>query len=377
MAEKRGNKWMESVYHPSLPKGRVRRSFDSQREAEAWKLDSKARLMRGEPVLLGEGASRDVNLPYTLHELRNRVLADRWSQTRGVKTHAINSLSIINAIGPNTAIKSVTRAHIDKARKALLDGGNEPITVNKKVSTLKVMLDTAKALGVISEVPAFPAKYEERQGRQGRFTEEDESRALRFFEVIGHPLMADYVAFSVDTGLRQGEILLITGREYDGKRITCWGEWTKTGKTRHVPLTARAKAIVERLIAMRGSLKLPLFGRSGPLPKGDRSCLSKDSIHHYWQLLREQVGKVDDASWTPHLMRHEFCSRLADRGVNGPTIQTLAGHGNPTTTQRYIRVSEDALEAAVVAPVAPDVTTLLAQLKAAGVDLSKIMELTR
>jgi site-specific recombinase XerD len=37
-----------------------------------------------------------------------------------------------------------------------------------------------------------------------------------------------------------------------------------------------------------------------------------------------------------HVLRHTFCSRLAMRGVAVKVIQTLAGHANIETTERYL-----------------------------------------
>jgi len=51
----------------------------------------------------------------------------------------------------------------------------------------------------------------------------------------------------------------------------------------------------------------------------------------------------------PHILRHEFCSRLADRGVNAAAIHRLAGHSSLVVTQRYINLSPVGLEDAISA----------------------------
>jgi len=367
--EKRGNTYMGVVYHPTLVKGRARRSFKTEREAKAWEMDSKARLMRGEPLDMGEAAARRSDgRPYTLQELRDYTVQTHWKEMRGAKTAMINSQSIVDTIGPNFPFAKVTHAEIAKARQKLLDGGNSTTTVNKKVSCLHTMLKTAAKEELLPHLPQFPKPFEEREGKQSRFTPEWEARVQRYFELIGQELMADYALFSLDTGLRQGEVLRLTAAEYDGKNVTCWGEWTKSGKTRIVPLTARAKAIVERRKEAEGDRLFPL---------------TKDSINHYWTRFRADVGKLDDDDFTPHLLRHEFCSRLADRGVAAPTIMTLAGHSQMQTSQRYVRVNAASLEAAIqtgepsASVTATPLASLLAQLQALGVikegvDLSKL-----
>ena len=370
--EKRGKKYLEAVYHPSLPNGRARRTFDSAEEAKAWKLDSKARLARGEPIDMGEVSRRTDGLPYTLQELRDYTFDTRWKVMRGAKTHAINSQSIVATIGPSMPVSRVTRKHIEDARKKLLEGGNSTVTINKKVSTLSVMMETAVGLGVITEPPSFPKQYEEKEGKESRFTDQHEALALRYFEAMGNQLMQDYIVFSLETGLRQGEVLLITSNEIRENAVTVWGKWAKAGKTRTVPLSARAREVVERRIADLGGERWPLFGR----PPGTTRGLTKGSIRHYWNSMKAELGWLDDDELTPHLMRHEFCSRLADRGVSAPTIMALAGHASLNTSQRYIRVNGATLQAAIngtrVSPQDPLVQRLLDMLVAKGVDVSSL-----
>jgi site-specific recombinase XerD len=48
-----------------------------------------------------------------------------------------------------------------------------------------------------------------------------------------------------------------------------------------------------------------------------------------------------------HILRHTFCSHLAMRGAPARAIQELAGHQDLATTQRYMRLSPAALDAAI------------------------------
>jgi len=48
-----------------------------------------------------------------------------------------------------------------------------------------------------------------------------------------------------------------------------------------------------------------------------------------------------------HILRHTFCSHLAMQGAPAKTIQELAGHQDLMTTQRYMHLSPEALDAAI------------------------------
>jgi len=48
-----------------------------------------------------------------------------------------------------------------------------------------------------------------------------------------------------------------------------------------------------------------------------------------------------------HDLRHDFCSKLVQAGVDLYTVKELAGHKNITTTQRYAHLSAERLKEAV------------------------------
>ena len=52
---------------------------------------------------------------------------------------------------------------------------------------------------------------------------------------------------------------------------------------------------------------------------------------------------------TPHTMRHTFCSRLVQRGVDLGSVRQLAGHSSITVTMRYTHLSDRSLETAISA----------------------------
>ena len=64
-------------------------------------------------------------------------------------------------------------------------------------------------------------------------------------------------------------------------------------------------------------------------------------MQHRLQALGEAVG-VPGVS--PHRLRHTFATRLASFDVPVQRIQRLMGHKNLNTTQRYIRISDKAVE---------------------------------
>lgn len=52
---------------------------------------------------------------------------------------------------------------------------------------------------------------------------------------------------------------------------------------------------------------------------------------------------------TPHVLRHTFCTQLADAGADVGTIRELAGHADIRTTTIYTAVNDARLEQDIAA----------------------------
>lgn len=330
MAKPRGASWEGAVTHKGQ---RWRRSFPTQQEAELWELDSKAKLIKGEAVDMGEAvAKRRGNLPYTLSELIQHVYDTHWAPQASGEKQLINARLIVGTIGPSMPVAKLTKADIDRARARLLADGNAPATVNRKVAALSKALSEAEDMGLIERKPKC-SRYKESEHRVRRFTAEEERLCLAFFDRISNQDMADYVVLSVDTGMRQGEVLQLNHDDAQGGRVTVWGTGSKSGKSRTVPLTARARAVLER--------------RKGGGTRAVFPDLSKHQVAHYWGRMSEALGLEADKQFVPHVMRHEFCSRLASNGENAAVIQQLAGHSTMAVTQRYVHLFGDDLDGVI------------------------------
>ncbi|WP_165823405.1 tyrosine-type recombinase/integrase [Metarhizobium album] len=256
---------------------------------------------------------------------------------KSYKTAKVNLDHIVRLIGPRTKLPSITSHTINVAIAQLKQAEYPPCTINKKVSPLRFCLKYAVEQQWLKRLPTMPF-YKPTEGRLRWFTSAEEARMLRWCRAHLCDLLWDYIVVSLDTGLRQSEVLNLKARNVNEGRVTVWGartqdDWgTKAGNTRVVPLTPRAREVLERL-----SLDNP--GRLFPV--------SKDQLFGSWQRMRQALGYARDPEFVPHAMRHTFCTRLVKANVNLAVIQKLAGHLRIETTLKYVHLDDDVLVEAI------------------------------
>ncbi len=119
----------------------------------------------------------------------------------------------------------------------LRERGNSNATINRKMAALSKLLRKACKMGDIYNLPEF-RRQKERQGRI-RFLEAEEEQ--RLFSAIRTRCEDSYrlSVFLVDTGCRLGEAIGLSWNDLQDARSTFW--LTKSGRSRTVPLTARAR----------------------------------------------------------------------------------------------------------------------------------------
>lgn len=142
------------------------------------------------------------------------------------------------------------------------------------------------------------------------------------------PWMRPAVVLAGETGLRRGEIGALSWRDVDLGRGSLTVRRSKNGTPREVPLTPRARAVLEETRAGRGAI--PLVGADPVLPDLQGRGLGR---------LSEEFGDVATKAGFEglrfHDLRHGFASALAAAGVPIPTVGQLLGHRSIRTTMRY------------------------------------------
>jgi len=239
----------------------------------------------------------------------------------------------LDALLGGIEFSTFTDQMVDDLIGALRNRGNSNATINRKMAALSKLLRKACKMGEVHNLPEF-RRQKERAGRI-RFLEPEEE--ARLFAAIADKSAhyANLCVFLVDTGARIGEATRLRWGDIVNGRATFW--ITKSGRSRSVPLTKRAKEAVDAEDRRR----------SGPF-----SDIDQPQFRAAWNKSKHEIGLGDDADVVPHVLRHTCASRLVRGGVDMRRIQTWLGHQTLAMTMRYAHLSPYDLDMCV--PVLED-----------------------
>jgi len=138
--------------------------------------------------------------------------------------------------------------------------------------------------------------------------------------------LREIIAFALNTGMRQGEILNLQWQDVDFARGLLMVTKSKNGTRRTIPLNATLYELLAAKQATTGATRGPVF----TTPRGNE--LQVRYLVREFCEARDQAGIPD---FRFHDMRHTFATRLVQRGVDLYKVQRLLGHKTSTMTQRY------------------------------------------
>lgn len=227
-------------------------------------------------------------------------------------------------------------------------------TINNRRMVLLSMLAYAIECSDESGLTAMPCKI--------KLAKVDAQKAPPFYEVEQYTVMAKAAAQMKDpralvivllggeAGLRVGEMMALKWSDvnYRARRLTIrasvyqrtvterFEDVVKGGLEKPIPMSKRLFASLRRLERTKN---------------GDY-VLQSDGEPMSWRALAWVIMRVERSVGMPetgraHVLRHTYCSHLAQAGVPARTIQEMGRHADLTTTMRYMHLAKDAKENAV------------------------------
>lgn len=232
-------------------------------------------------------------------------------------------------------------------------------TIKSKVSCVMTALKLVLPKGWIKSLPLIPPVGEIDNRRIRWLTDEEEAALLNacgnFRRPILETTMQDVIVFLVDTGARVGELLKVREDSLSTRGSLTYVEFRdrKAGDDLRIPLTARARDAVSRLLASR-------YWQArirGTRDHAKRHNSAQNWVTHRFTEVRDAANLHDV---TAHTLRHTCASRLVQRGVSIYKVQKFLGHADIRMTERYSHLAPSDLDevAEALEPTLAGVTRL-------------------
>jgi integrase len=200
---------------------------------------------------------------------------------------------------------------------------------NREIAVLKHLYNKAKAWKLYEgENPVIAVKKLKEPKQRLRYLEaEEEGRLLAASPEPLHSL----ITVGINTGLRiEAEALPLRWQDVDIRRgfLTVQAAYAKNGTTRTIELNSRAREALHHLKATARSEYV--FSQRNGQPYQSIEKPFAEACRR---------AKLSGTGVTPHTLRHTFCSRLVQAGVDLRTVQELGGWRDLSMVQRYAHLS--------------------------------------
>ncbi|MDD4210625.1 MAG: tyrosine recombinase XerC [Bacteroidales bacterium] len=238
------------------------------------------------------------------------------------------------------SIKEVTFQGIRSWIFYLLENGDSPRSVNRKISTLKTFYKFLLRNGHIKSNPIDKIISPKQSKRLPSFVDEGEMATMftkidfpdTFEGIRDRTILETFYAL----GLRLSELMQLTFQDIDfyNRNVKVLG---KRNKERIIPFGPHLENCLKQYFKVFennfGILQqnMPIFVTK----KGEKvySMLIYRVVHKYI----EMVSSIEQKS--PHVIRHTFATHLLNQGADLNAIKELLGHSSLAATQVYTHTS--------------------------------------
>jgi len=287
----------------------------------------------------------------TLAQARQRFITSREEHCAEstVETYEVVTGLFVEDLPPGFPLYGVERQHV---LDFLAAGDWADATHNSYQDRLRIFLGWCSEQGFIDANPV-PEKKRSKKSRAKKLPEflttEQFGRLVRAIEAdeemkgqLDNGWLLDAIRFTVNTGLRRGELCHLRWNAVDlytgmVRVENAEGFSTKSGRERSVPLVGAARAIAKRLHGEWDGVDGTDFVFGG----ANGGQLNGDYLTKRFRFYRRLAKLPENVSF--HSLRHTFASWFVQRGGDLYRLKEILGHADMKTTLRYAHLRPDAL----------------------------------
>jgi integrase len=317
---------------------RYRETFDSEAEAEAYELETRAAIVRGSPIPTPKNGRTEAGGSLnTLGPLFDHVKVEHWSNNPKIKapqTAIANGREVVEFFGRNMLVKDITTDEMKRMARHVVESGRTYATADRKLAALSKMLREACERGVINRVPKIPMYKVENQ-RLRFLTKEEAQSILQLWRDWHQPEAHAFTVFALHTGARVGAIMDLRWNSFGpGFNTVLFLGGDKKSKARTLPMSKAAKEAVLTMKRLQPDAKGPFTHMRGSDGKARK-------MRDLWERMQKQLG-FDDV--VIHTLRHTCASWLVQNKVDLKRVQTWLGHLHIETTLIYAKLATGDLD---------------------------------
>ena len=311
----------------------VRKSTGTTRKKIADSIYFKVKTQIAEGAYLESTRGKNKTFADVAERYLKEVTPDKKPSTqRDDKFYARTLCKFFGKFYLNEITPDLITQHVLKRKKKV-----GPSSINRELSFLSASLNKAyKLWGWCRENPVSKIKREKEKKRVKYFSDEESRKISALLPEWVKPL----VLLAKNTGLRLSNLVNLKWAEVHLKDrlIILDGEVMKNSETLGMPLNQIAMDVIGTLFKGRKPHHKFVF------------CKKNGESYTGWGVSRAFKNACIGAGYPDyrfHDLRHDFCSKLVQSGVDLYTVKELAGHKDITTTQRYAHLSRGKLKEAV------------------------------
>ncbi len=226
----------------------------------------------------------------------------------------------------------------------MMDNGNKPTSVNRRLSSVRSFFRFALANGLVTRDPARIVEGPKKNKRLPAFVKdsdilhllEEEMWNMNDFKDVCTRMM---LLVFYETGIRLSELVSLE----DGMIDFVNGQMKVTGKRnkqRIIPFGEELKQALVAYIELRNRNVPPKTEALFVDVKGRR--MTSDGVRY---LVKKNIARVcTQSKRSPHVLRHSFATTMLNHGAGLESVQKLLGHESVATTEIYTHTTFEKLK---------------------------------
>ncbi|MBN8680714.1 MAG: tyrosine-type recombinase/integrase [Chitinophagales bacterium] len=235
-----------------------------------------------------------------------------------------------------TSLPEVRHLHIRSWVVSLMQAGQNPRSIVRRLSCLKTYFKFLKKRGLIDKDPMRKVTAPRMGKRLPVFVQESQMAALfthiQFPDNYEGSMSRTLLEILYATGLRRSEASNLKINDIDTSRMV-FRVLGKGDKERLVPFARYLADLLDAYLNIRKNT-FPATAEPWLFLNRKGEKLSPESIYYVVKKYLSAITTLEQRS--PHVLRHSFATHLSNHGADLNAIKELLGHSNLASTQVYM-----------------------------------------